>query len=400
MPAPAWRLSLAGFFATAVAFGPARNGFGLFLPVFRQEFGLSTSVSGLIAGATYVGYLVALSIVGLTAARVGPRVFLTIGGLSATAGMLLVAFASNVATLTAGLVLAASYAGWSWAPYNDTVETEVPTPLRGRVLSAVSTGTSFGLAAAGLVVLAVTVRGLSWHVAWLGFAAAALVVTIWNARALPGEHEGPAPPDTSGAGTLQWRRPGSAALFGVAFAAGILSGFHYAFAVDVVSRSAALPSEAGPVFFVVMGLAGFVGLVTGDAITGFGLRRVLAAGFVFYGVTGLLLGIAPASWITVGISAATLGAAVMGTSALLSTWSSQHFAEEPSSGFSATLVFLGLGSIAGPVGLGALADLSSLETAFLVAGGFGLLAAALAARVTTPSGPPDAPPAPGVRRPH
>ena len=42
--AGAWRLGLAGFFAIAVAFGPARSGFGLFLPDFRREFGLSTEI--------------------------------------------------------------------------------------------------------------------------------------------------------------------------------------------------------------------------------------------------------------------------------------------------------------------------------------------------------------------
>jgi len=394
MPAPAWRLSLAGFLATAVAFGPARNGFGLFLPVFRQEFGLSTAVSGMIAGGAYVGYLTALSIVGLAAARVGSRTFLTIGGLSATVGMVLVAVASDTVTLTTGLVLAASYAGWSWAPYNDTVEQEVPSSFRSRVLSAVSTGTSFGLAAAGFVVLAVTVWGLSWRAAWLGFAAAALVVTIWNAAALPAEDKSPAPADDSDAQGSRWRRPGSTALFAAAFAAGILSGFHYSFAVDMVSRSAALPSEAGPVFFVAMGAAGFVGLLTGDAISEFGLRRVLAACFTFFGVAGLVLGAAPASWITVGVSAASLGAAIMGTSALLSTWSSLLFTEEASTGFSATLVFLGMGSVAGPVGLGALAGRSSLEAAFLVAGVLGIVAAVVAT-ITTPPDPSPQPSAGG-----
>lgn len=40
------QLGLAGFFATAVAFGPARNGYGLFLPDIREEFGLSTVILG------------------------------------------------------------------------------------------------------------------------------------------------------------------------------------------------------------------------------------------------------------------------------------------------------------------------------------------------------------------
>lgn len=369
-----------------MAFGPARNGFGLFLPVFRVELGLSTTESGVIAGGAYVGYLAALSIVGLVADRVDARTLLTIGGLTATTGLALVAAASDVVVLAVGLVLAASYAGWSWAPYNDAVEEEVPSSFRDRVLSAVSTGTSFGLVGSGLVALAVLVWGLSWRVAWASFATAALVVTVWNAKALPVDehHMGSGPPP--GEDAARWARPGSVGLFVAAFTTGILSGFHYSFAVDVISRAGDLPSEAGPAFFVVAGAAGFVGLATGDAISRIGVRRVLTTCFVAFGGTGLLLAAFPASWAGVAVAAALLGIAIMGSSALLSAWSSLLFPDKPSTGFSATLVFLGLGSIVGPIGLGTLAGSSSLATASAVAGGLGVLAGVVSGVVVAPTG--------------
>lgn len=383
-----WRLGLAGFFAIAVAFGPARSGFGLFLPDFRREFGLSTEVSGVIAGGSYGGYLVALSLVGLFAARFGPRLFVTVGGISATAGMILVALAPNAPLLAAGLILSASYAGWSWSAYNDAVEREVPSRLRGRVLSAISTGTTFGLAMAGLIALAAGVWGLPWRAAWLGFAAAALAVTAWNARALPGGPQGTgssAPQHGAAPGWLL--RPGSAVLFGVALSFGVVSGFYWTFAVDLISRSGVLPPEAGPAFYIVLGIAGFVGLLTGDAIVRFGLRSTLAACFVSLGVVGLSLGFAPAAWASVGVSAVSLGAGIMCTSALLSVWSSLHFPERPSAGFSAVLLFLGTGTIVGPVVLGAFAGRSGLDAAFLVAGALALLTALVAGLVRTPEDP-------------
>ena len=387
--AGAWRLGLAGFFAIAVAFGPARSGFGLFLPDFRREFGLSTEISGVIAGGCYGGYLVALSLVGLFAARSGPRLFVTAGGISATTGMILVAIAPNAPLLATGLILAASYAGWSWSPYNDAVEREVPSRLRGRVLSAISTGTTFGLAMAGLIALAAGVWGLPWRAAWLGFAAAALAVTAWNARALPGGPQGPessAPQHGADPGWLL--RPGSVVLFGVALSFGVISGFYWSFAVDSISRSGALPPEAGPVFYIALGIAGFVGLLTGDAIARFGLRSTLAACFIFLGVVGLSLGLAPVAWAVVGVSAASLGAGIMCTSALLSVWSSLLFPEQPSTGFSAVLLFMGIGTIVGPVALGTFAGRSGLDAAFLVAGALALLTALVAALARTLEDPP------------
>jgi hypothetical protein len=52
-----------------VTFGPSRNGYGLFLPDIRDEFGLSTEVLGFMASGLYAGYLAALLAVGLLPAR-------------------------------------------------------------------------------------------------------------------------------------------------------------------------------------------------------------------------------------------------------------------------------------------------------------------------------------------
>ena len=49
------RLGLAGFAATAVAYGPARVGYGLFVPDFREAFGLSTGAAGLVGSGLQAG---------------------------------------------------------------------------------------------------------------------------------------------------------------------------------------------------------------------------------------------------------------------------------------------------------------------------------------------------------
>ena len=85
-PGAAPRLALAGFLATAVAFGPARNGYGLFLPEIREDFGLSTGLLGLIASGLYAGYLLALLAVGVLATLAEPRPFVLVGLASAASG--------------------------------------------------------------------------------------------------------------------------------------------------------------------------------------------------------------------------------------------------------------------------------------------------------------------------
>lgn len=368
------RLSLAGFAATAVTFGPARNGYGLFLPYFREEFGLSTLLLGLIASGLYLGYLLALCAVGLLASRVGPLPFITAGLVSAALGMALVAFAPNAPLLAVGVVLAGSSAGWSWAPYNDAVAHLVAQHRQGRVLSVISTGTTFGILAAGLSALLV---GADWRVAWLAFAGAAVVALAPNVRVLRGlTSRADNAADSAQGSSLTWRdlvRSESVPLFVVAASFGVVSAFYFSFAVDLIVSTGVSRTFSGPALYTLIGVAGASGLFTGDAVGHFGIKRVLLLTLLCLGAAAFVLGLAPSSWAAIGVSAALFGVGVMVMSALLSIWSSSVFAAQPSVGFSATLVVFGVGLTLGPVTLGALANPLGLDVVFLVSGGLTLL---------------------------
>jgi predicted MFS family arabinose efflux permease len=384
------RLGLAGFFATAVTFGPARNAYGLFLPDIRQEFGLSTEMLGFIASGLYAGYLAALLAVGFLALRTGPRLPVLAGLLSAGVGTALVAFSPNPAVLAAGVVLAGTSAGWSWAPYSDAVGRTVPASSRDRVLSVISTGTTFGIAVAGLAALSAAAYGLPWRAAWFAFAAGSLAVSALNAALLPRGPAGAGGPKTIGWPGLGWFWcAASAPLFGVALSFGVVNSVYWSFAVDLVSGAAGSAPATGPLLYVALGVFGFAGLATGDAVARFGLRRTLAATLVSLGVAAGLVGLAPGSLPAVAASAVLFGSGVMFMSALLSVWSSAVFRELPSTGFSAALFLFGLGSIAGPAVVGAATDRYGLDKIFL-------LVAALAISTSLIR------PAPGddARRPH
>ncbi|CAN5310872.1 hypothetical protein BH18ACT10_BH18ACT10_07890 [soil metagenome] len=359
--ASTWGLGMAGFCAIAVSFGPARAGYGLFLPDFREEFGLSIGMSGLIASGLQAGYLVALTVVGLLVARVGPRPLVVLGGLAAAGGMALVAATPVASLLAVGVIVAGTSAGWSWAPYNDAVDGAVPQRLQGRVLSVISTGTTFGVLAAGVAALA---AGPDWRVGWLAFAAAGLIAAAINHRVLPaglasGRAEVPA-------GRARLARLSAGPLFGVAFAFGGISAFYWAFAVDLVSRSTQVAFETGPVFYMVVGFVGFAGVFTGDAVARFGFSRVLLGTSLSLCAACVLLAFGAGSLPASGASAALYGVGVMTMSSLLAIWSSLVFHEQPSTGFSATLFAFGVGCVAGPATLGAYAERYGLDAAFLV----------------------------------
>jgi predicted MFS family arabinose efflux permease len=269
------------------------------------------------------------------------------------------------------VLVAATSAGWTWAPFSDAVATLVPPQRRSRTLAVISTGTTFGLMVAGPVAL---LTGSAWRVAWVLFAGCAVVVAVWNAWLLPAgaqldsQHRLP---------DLRWgwfvcsrSRP----LFAVAFSYGLIAAFYYTYAVDLV-RASGLPSSSGPLLWAVIGVGGTTGVITGDLAERFGVRRVLVACLALLSAAIALLAAAPASWPAVLASALVYGAAYMPIAALLVVWSASVFAQQPATGFSATVLVLAVGSIAGPAVLGAIAGQLGLPAAFFLAAGLTLCTA-------------------------
>jgi predicted MFS family arabinose efflux permease len=380
------RLALAGLCAIAVAWGFARYGYGLFVPVFREEFGLSTETVGLISSASYAAYLLAMVSTGFLVGRMGPRFPVVTGVLCAAAGMLLIATAQSLLPLVVGVVLAGSSAGFCLAPFSDAVAMLVEEERRGRVLSVVSTGTAFGLAVAGPVVLLTTTGGFGndsgWRYAWATFAVAALLVALWNARLLPGEPYRQASAEVGakdGTGVLcpgWFLRRGSAPLLGQACSYGLITAFYYTYAVDLV-RQSGFGEAWGPIVWSLVGVAGVTGVIAGDGVSRFGLGSCLV---VCLGVLALsigALGLTEGSWLLVVLCAMAFGASYLSIGALLVLWSANVFHESPATGLSVVLFSMALGSVVGPAVLGVVAGVFDLRVAFWCAAALTVLSSVL-----------------------
>jgi predicted MFS family arabinose efflux permease len=363
-PAPG-HVAAAGFTAIGVSFGFARYGYGLFLPSIRTEFALSTGTLGLIASGGYAAYLLALVATGLFVSRVGPRLLVVTGCLAAAVGMAMIGLAPHPALLAAGVWIAATAPGWCWSPFSDAIARLVPPDLQHRTLSVITTGTTFGILISAPVMWMTTAEPAEWRHAWLVFAALALGAALWNGLLLPsGPHQADEP-EKAGAersSSLTWfTRPGSAALFAASGGFGFTSTVYWTYAVDRIARSQGLPTVAKTTFWILLGTFGIAGTATGRLVTRFGLRTMLLANLVALAAAPALL-VAPPQWATITVSATLFGTSFMVISALLVIWSADVFSEQPSTGFSAALVFLALGTIAGPAVMGILADHVGLGT--------------------------------------
>ncbi|MFP8959583.1 MFS transporter [Streptomyces nanhaiensis] len=366
------RIGLAGAAVVGVAFGMARYAYGLTLPDIRQALELSELVLGLVASATFAGYLAGLVLAGPLAARRGSRAPTTVGGVCGAAGAVTVTFAQHPWLLAVGAVLAGSAGGWVWAPYSDIVTRTVSPRQRPRALAIITTGTSGGLVVLGGLA-ALAALG-SWRLVWGCIALAAAAAAVVNLRLTPRTGPVPRPDGRQGASSLARALRVPAAYSAVYFAVIII---YFTYAADVVSRD--LPAAAVPALYAAIGVTGMVGVATGAVARRLGSPRVAALCLVTVAAALALLGLAGDSPAATAVSACVFGAGYMTGSAVLAVWTAELVPDRASAAFTGCLVVGAVSSVAAPALAGAvipglgLGTLLALTAAVSLLGGLVLM---------------------------
>lgn len=342
-------------------------GFGLFVPEFRSEFAMTTSAVGFVSSLGFLGFFFGLIIAQALLTRRGPAAPVLSGLIAAMVGMTIISLAESISVLASGVFLAASSAGFAWTPFNDAVHRKVLDVDRPTALSQISTGTSVGIAGAGLAALAMTLTGLSWRVCWAFFAIASAVALIANWLVLREiEKDREVSPERGWRNLFQIK---AVPLFVMAFVYGTISAIYIAFAGDHMLESGGvpiLPVAATPaMIFLVYGFFGLTGLLTGRVEAAIGLPWLLRCLMLAAALSVALPVTLPGIWAGFITSAGLQGLYVMMTSAVLAFWSERLFPLLPSLGFTAALLAAAAGSVLGPAVAGMTADAFSPEAMFL-----------------------------------
>ena len=168
-------LVVAGAALIACTYGLARYGYGLFLPSFRADFALTSTLSGLLATGAFGSYCAAALLSGHLVGAGRSRLAAALAGAVAAAGCVAVAAAPKVAVLGVALLVAGTGAGLASPALVSLVDHAVAAPARPRAQTVVNAGTGAGVLVAGPLALALAGH---WRVAWLCFAALTVVATV------------------------------------------------------------------------------------------------------------------------------------------------------------------------------------------------------------------------------
>jgi predicted MFS family arabinose efflux permease len=370
----ALRLASAGIGTVGVCYGMARYGYGLLLPDVRRDYRLGTGTLGAIGTASFAAYLGATALAGAFAARLGARRTAVAAGLLAAAGMFVAGIAQTPALFVAGILVAGASAGFAFGPFSDAARA-IPAHARGRVLTAISCGTGYGVA---LAVPIAILAGTAWRTAWLAFAGVAVLVTLWTAFVLPGRTAGVSDGGRAryGWGDVVCRR--SLPLLSGAVVVGLGSSAYWTFAVEHLTDAGALSSAASRSFLGVVGVASVLATLTADLVRRLGPRRAFVASTTAEAASLALLALAPSSFAAALVSAVLFGAAYNATLGIQALWSTEVFLAQPSFGIAAAMAANGTGMLFGPLAAGVAASAFGL-TSVLLAGGAVVAAAGLLA---------------------
>lgn len=359
-----WQLIASGLALIAACYGLARFAYGVFVPAFREEFGLSAAATGAIASGSFISYGVALVVASVLTPRFGGRRVAVAAGAVATAGILLVAAAPNATVLALGILVAGSSTGIASPSLAHAVAHAVAERSQDRMQTVINSGTGIGIVAVAPIAL---LARDDWRLAWLAFAVVCALVTAWVAWAVPSGDSGstrsarsllPAPLLPTGAGTLLL----------AALAAGFASSAVWTFGRGVLITEGGLSEAASLGAWALLGAFGVLGAAAaGDLALRLGLRASWTITMLAMGAVTVLMGafphLRPVAWLT----AATFGASYIAMSGLLLLWGTNVYANAPGAGVGVAFLSLALSQAFGSSAAGGLSEAGS-QVAFRVLG--------------------------------
>lgn len=350
-----WQLTAAGLALIAACYGLARFAYGVFVPTFREEFGLSSAMTGAIASGSFVSYCLAIVVASLLTPRFGGKRVAVAAGVVATVGTLTIASAPNAAVLAVGVLVAGSSTGIASPPLAHAVAHTVSERSRDRTQTVINAGTGVGILVAAPIALLASVE---WRLAWFTFALVCALVTAWVAWAVPAGESGsterarsllPTPLLPTGASTLLM----------AAVTAGFASSAVWTFGRDVLATQGGLNEATSLGAWALLGAFGVLGAGAGDLARHLGLRASWTIAMLAMATATLLFGLFPSQVAVAWFAAAAFGTSYIAMSGLLLLWGADTYADTPAAGVGLAFLALASGQAIGSIAIGVLSDVST-----------------------------------------
>lgn len=334
------RLGTTGFALIAVSYGLARFAFGLFLPQIRGDLGLSISLGGVIAGTSFLGYCVAITLSAGLTERFGPRPVAVLAGVAATAGLAFISLSTNQTMLVVAVLLAGLSTGFASPPLAAAVASVVDPPHRDMTNTIINAGTSIGVAVSGPVAL---LFAADWRLAYMIFCGLAMLTTIATFVVVPGATRCVSPMRfTLPRLTLQLRK-----LMIAAFLMGAASTAIWSFGGELAARTMSWTNREIGALWIVLGISGGFGAFAGGLVARFGINPVHRMSLVALATGIICIGYPETSAPLIMSGAVLFGGAYIMLTGVHLVWGIAALPDRPATGLTIAFLSIAIGQTAG-----------------------------------------------------
>lgn len=346
---PSVTLGAVGFGLIAICYGFARFAFGLFLPQIDADLALSSTLSGLISGGSFLGYCAAIIVSAHLTERMGPRAVATGAALVAAVGMLGIATAPSSLWLAGAVMLAGSSTGLASPPMAAAVATMVKPTRQGATNTIINAGTGAGVVLSGPVAL---LMGGQWRIAFLIFAATALCMTLAVALSVPGNAKTPRRNEKG----LPPLHTALKRLIIASFLMGASSTALWSFGSQLVTLRLGWGHTGAGLLWIAIGAAGIAGAGAGSLVARFGVDRThwlflsaLAGGI-------LLVGFESTTTALTLLGGALFGLAYIMLTGVYLVWGVSALPNRPATGLTVGFLTIAIGQTVGAPLFGLIMD--------------------------------------------
>lgn len=361
-----YKLVFPGIAMIATIYGLGRFSFGLFLPDISKDLHLSASSAGIISSLFYLSYCFTIIYATLRTAKTGPKYMIMLASLLVILGLITISIASNALTLSLGVIFAGASSGLISPPYGYAISLWIKWEQQGKANTWINSGTSIGLVFTGITAMLVFI---DWRSVYLIYGIIAILITVWNFFIIP---------------SLKHNiniNPGSLNILDISaskriiFAStilGISTAPYWTFSKSYVQNTDHYSPIALSIFWILIGVTGVLGGISGRMIDQYGLKFSYFLGVILMAAASILLALTPFIWIVPFLASLLFGASYIFITGVLLVWGVKLFVKNASLGIGIPFLMLAVGQVIGSVLAGPIVEELGYTFTFVIYGIIGL----------------------------
>ncbi|WP_133173915.1 MFS transporter [Staphylococcus agnetis] len=351
------KITVVGLLMIALTYGIARFGFGLLIPSISKDLNISSTAVGLISSSSYLAYCIAIVLSSIYTSRIGSKKFLTLSGLAAVMGMLLITTSSNSFMLAIGVFLAGSSTGFASPSLGSIVNLNLREDEKNKSNTWINAGTGFGILISGPLSF---LMGDNWRNIYVIFIIVGIVIFISNLIFIPKSQSHVE--NTKNYKIISIFKLGLKIIIS-SFILGFCSSIYWTFSKAYIDQFNT--NNESILFWMIVGISGIIGGFSSSIEEKIGIRKTYLIVVIMISLAILLITVQPSNIILIDISAFIFGSSYILLTGIYILWGIKIFPKEHSIGIGLPFLVLAIGQLVGSSVSGLSIDLIGYKFSFI-----------------------------------